>query len=283
MAWNSPSGAVGKVAAFLVCGVATAGTAISFGSLGALGCGGGEASAVAGSKLPEGVRSTSIAHEECNEGGHHVDMLDVTNDGKPDIKRVTDGSREICRITDLNHDGHPDLFEYFDGSGQLRRREFDFDDNGVVNQIDIYENGKLVRREADTTNQGRIDTWDTFDPGTGARVKRERDSTGDGRLDQWWSYQGDPKNPKITIAMDKTGDGQPDLDATIVLGDTSGGAGAPPPPGADAGPLAMADAGAAAPPAPPAPAPSGTDLAPSVAPVTDAGIPGKPQRGPAKR
>lgn len=248
----------------------------------AVGCGGGAQSGVAGSKLPEGVRATSIEHEECSEGGHRVELLDVTNDGKPDIKKIWDGQREVCRITDLNHDGHPDLFEYFDQSGQLRRREYDFDDNGVVNQIDYYEGGKLVRREADTTNQGRIDTWDTFDPSSGARLKRERDSNADGRVDQWWTYEGDPKNPKITIAMDRNGDGQPDPDSTIVLGDTSGSSSK-----SDAGPLAMSDSGAAPPPPPPpdapTPAPSGSDLSPTPSAPVDAGTAGKPTRGGAKR
>ncbi len=243
-----------------------------------LGCGGDKDSGVAHSNLPNGVRSTTIEHEECTESGHRVENLDLTNDGKTDVRKIYDGQREICRITDLNHDGRPDLFEYFDKNGQLRRREYDFDDNTVVNQIDYYENGKLVRRESDTTNQGRIDTWDYFDPNTGARTKRERDSTGDGRIDQWWTYEGDPQNPKITIAMDRNGDGLPDPESTIVLGGTGG-------PTAEGGPLAMGDAGASAPPPPaPPPAPSGTDLSPSPSvPVADAGVAGKPQRGGAKR
>jgi len=38
---------------------------------------------------------------------------------------------------------------------------------------------------------------DVFDPNTGKRIKRERDSTGDGRVDQWWTYNGD----QVTIAL----------------------------------------------------------------------------------
>lgn len=243
------------------------------GALATFGCGGGD-SGVANAKLPEGVRSSAIEHEACNEGGHKVEQIDVNNDGKPDIKRVYDGTREICRISDLNRDGKPDMFEYYDQTGQLRRREADYDDNGVVNAIEHYENGKLVRRELDTTNQGRIDTWDFFDPATGNRTKRERDATGDGRIDQWWTYEGE----RVTIAMDRNGDGQPDPDATIVLG--AGGQ-----------PVMMAattDAGAATPeggtstePPPPAP-PSTGEPAPPVS-VPDAGVVGKPQRGGAKR
>ncbi|HVJ90873.1 MAG TPA: hypothetical protein VM580_13805, partial [Labilithrix sp.] len=179
----------------------------------AFGCGGGE-SGVAKAKLPTGGRSQSIAHEACSEKDHRVELVDVNNDGKPDIRRVYAGAQEICRISDLNRDGRPDMFEYYDASGQLRRREADYDDNGVVNSIEIYEGGKLVRAELDTANQGRLDTWDTFDPTTGKRIKRERDSTGDGRVDQWWTYDGD----LVTIAMDKNGDGLPDPEAVITLG-----------------------------------------------------------------
>ncbi len=243
---------------------------------GTVGCGVDANAGVANAKLPDGVRSQVIEHEACDESGNKVEMLDANNDGKPDIKRVSKGGREICRITDLNHDGKPDMFEYYDATGQLRRREADYDDNGIVNSIEHFENGKLVRRELDTTNQGKIDTWDFFDPATGARTKRERDATGDGRIDQWWTYEGE----KVTIAMDRNGDGLPDPESAITLG---------------AGGQVVADAGTAA--ATPPPAPAAAPQAPTLSmpslnnepapPVTppsqDAGVAGKPQRGGAKR
>lgn len=245
-----------------------------------VGCGSDSGSGVANAKLPEGVRSQVIEHEACDESGNKVEMLDANNDGKPDIKRVSKGGREVCRITDLNHDGKPDMFEYYDATGQVRRREADYDDNGIVNSIEHYENGKLVRRELDTTNQGRIDTWDFFDPVTGARTTRERDATGDGKIDQWWTYNGE----QVTIAMDRNGDGQPDPDATITLG-ANGQAVV-----GDAGAVAAIDSGA---PAEPAPAPQAPTLSmpglnsepspPVTPPSQDAGVAGKPQRGGAKR
>lgn len=240
----------------------------------ALGCGGGD-SGVGKAKLPEGVRSQTIEHEACNESGHKVETVDVNNDGKPDIRRVYDGAQEVCRISDLNRDGKPDMFEYYDKTGQLRRREADYDDNGIVNAIEIYENGKLVRAELDTTNQGKIDTWDTFDPVTGKRVKRERDATGDGRVDQWWTYNGD----QVTIAMDKNGDGLPDPESVITLG-ASGQAIPTPEPGATAAPP---------PPAPPEPSPvASSPTSPSagpsdLSPSGDAGVATPPKRGGAKR
>ena len=250
----------------------------------ALGCGGGD-SGVGNAKLPDGVRSQAIEHEACDESGHKVETVDVNNDGKPDIRRVYDGAQEICRISDLNRDGKPDMFEYYDKTGQLRRREADYDDNGIVNAIEIYEGGKLVRSELDTTNQGKIDTWDTFDPTTGKRVKRERDATGDGRVDQWWTYNGD----QVTIAMDKNGDGLPDPDAVITLG-ASGQAITPPEPGAPAAPTSpepgapAAPAAPAAPTSPEPPSPPPAASAPSdLSPAGDAGAPTVPHRGGAKR
>jgi hypothetical protein len=124
------------------------------------------------------------------------------------------GGREVCRVSDLDFDGKPDLYTYFDASGQVRRRETDFDGNGIVNAIEHYEGGKLSVVEIDATNDGKIDTWDVFDPATGKRVRRERDLNGDGRVDQWWTWEGD----KITILVDKNDDGQPDPDSAVVWG-----------------------------------------------------------------
>ena len=132
--------------------------------------------------------------------------------------------------------------------------------------------------ELDTTNQGRIDTWDFFDATTGARTKRERDANGDGKIDQWWTYEGG----QVSIAMDRNGDGQPDPDSTITLG-----AG-----GQVIGDAGVASAEAAAPPSAPVATPPPTLSMPGLnsdpspkatAPTTDAGVAGKPARGGAKR
>jgi hypothetical protein len=206
-------------------------------------------------KAPESARAEALKHEDCPESGNHVDAVDTNGDGKPDIKRVLDKSsgRELCRIGDLNHDGKPEMYEYFDASGAVRRREFCYDDTGVVNAIEHYEGGKLVRREYDAEGQHRIDTWDFFDPSapldpkTGRPahpMRRERDTTGDGHVDQWWTWNGD----KISIAVDSTGDGKADPESAITIGGSGNvdNTGAPPPATADsAAPPPAASAGAA--------------------------------------
>ncbi len=191
-------------------------------------CAGGGAGAGGSAKASMPTHDEGVTHESCS--GSHTESVDTNGDGKPDIERMLDGSgHEICRVVDLNHDGKPDLYEYFDASGAVRRREFCYDDTGTVNAIDTYEGGKLTRREYDIGGQHRIDTWDWFDPNapvdtaTGRPahpLRRERDTTGNGQVDQWWTWNGD----KLTIAVDRTGDGKPDPEATIELGGSANGA-----------------------------------------------------------
>jgi hypothetical protein len=235
-----------------------------------------------GAKVPaSSVRVETITHEACDESGNRVDVLDSNNDGKTDIKRMYDKKSgvEVCRIVDLNHDGKPDLFEYFDASGVVRRREYAYDDSGSVNAIEYYEGGKLARREYDTTGQHRIDTWDFFDtskppsPKTGrpVPVRRERDTNGNGVVDQWWVWDGD----KITISVDKTGDGKPDPENTIILNNDDGGvpsAVAPTDNGFGSSPASGGDdAGAAPTPTPSAVTPTASDA--GAAPAKDGGKP----------
>ena len=236
----------------------------------AVGCSGDKESGVANAKMPGGSRSESIAHEACDEAGNRVESLDANGDGKADIKRVYDKSgHELCRIADLNHDGKPDMYEYYDASGQLRRRESDFDDSGVVDLIEFYEGGKLVRKELDTTGQHRIDTWDYFDPATGKRTKRERDTSNDGRVDQWWTYDGD----KITIQMDKNGDGVPEPESTVVIGGSDAKDGGAPVA------TSSSDDASAPPPAPVAPPPrADLDAGPTSAPGSTPQDAGPPKR-----
>lgn len=244
--------------------------AASTGAWVSVGCSGEQAAAQGGGGGPGkpvgDFRSTTLSHETCPETGR-VEKVDATNDGKVDIVKVYDaGGHEKCRFSDLDHDGKPDLFQFFDAQGQLRRREAFYTGAPLPTVIEYFEAGKLSKRELDATNQGRIDTWETFDVQTGKIVKRERDSTGDGRIDQWWTFEGD----KVTIAMDRNGDGLPDPESTVTLGANgqpiATDAGAPPPPSAST-----------APPPPPTSTPTSPTPTPTAEP--DAG----PKRGGAKR
>ncbi|MGH7438098.1 MAG: hypothetical protein ACRENE_20640, partial [Polyangiaceae bacterium] len=178
----------------------------------------------AGAQMQTGAHAKGLDHEDCSAGGHKVEALDTNSDGKEDIRRVMDsGGHVLCAVADLNHDGKADLYEFFDASGNVRRREFCYDDMGVVNAVEYYEVGKLARREYDTSGQNTIDTWDWFDPSTPTDaktgrpvhpVRRERATRGDGRVDQWWAWDGN----NVTIAVDHDGDGKPDPASAVTLG-----------------------------------------------------------------
>ncbi len=153
-------------------------------------------------------RDTRVVHEDCDLSGG--EKLDANGDGKPDVTIVKSGGRETCRAVDLNFDGVVDSWTYFDGSGQVRRRERDYDRDGRIEEISIYQGGTLLEQHRAASLAGKLDTWHFYKGGALART--ERDSDGDGVVDQWWEFK-DEKCP--LIHSDVNGDGRPDPGATV--------------------------------------------------------------------
>src|SRR5262245_39705937 len=107
-------------------------------------------SSEAGSKSnnPSGnERDTRIVHEPCDGESKSAQRIDANGDGKPDIVHVMSGSREVCRIVDLNLDGAVDAFIYYDERGQERRRESDFDRDGRADEVALSQGGVVIRKE----------------------------------------------------------------------------------------------------------------------------------------
>lgn len=153
-------------------------------------------------------RDTRILHEDCDLSDG--EKLDANGDSKPDVWLIKKGGREVCRAVDLNFDGKVDAWSYFDESGRVRRRERDYDRDGLVEEISIYSAGSLKEQQRSTALADRLDTWQFFEAG---QLKRaERDSDADGVIDQWWEFTQD-KCPMIHSDVD--GDGRPDPGATI--------------------------------------------------------------------
>lgn len=172
--------------------------------------------ACAGSQTPpnlaDGVvpRDTTIEHEPCDLDSASAERIDANGDGRPDLTIVRDGDREVCRAVDLNMDGVIDRYSYFDASGKLRRQESDYDRDGRIDEIALYEGGVLVAKHSATTLLHRIDTWHTYEGGR--LVRTERDSNGDAIVDQWWEY---PTPDCPIIHSDVNNDGRPDPGASI--------------------------------------------------------------------
>jgi hypothetical protein len=155
----------------------------------------------------------TMDHERCDTGSSSAQKIDANGDGKPDIIRVMDGAREVCRMVDLNHDGRPDSFTYFDEKGAVRRTESDFDRDGIIDEIDRYSGGVLVRKDRETNLDGKLDTWDFYQ---GGKIKqRLRDSDANGKVDQWWTWPNPDKPECAVIASDHDNDGQPDPNSVV--------------------------------------------------------------------
>lgn len=156
----------------------------------------------------EAAFTTEITHEDCDSESKSAAKIDANNDGRADITRVMEGTRELCRVLDLNFDGRVDNFLYFDEAGNLRRRESDFDRDGLIDEIGLYKNGKVVGKYRETNLDGKLDTWDTY--ANEKLSERKRDTNADGRIDQWWTFP-DPTKPECpVVATDEDGDGKPD-------------------------------------------------------------------------
>jgi len=63
---------------------------------------------------------------------------------------------------DTNFNGKPDRFEYYNEKGQVVKVESDPDEDGIIDETIIYENGKPVKGSKDTNKDGKPDVWIDF-------------------------------------------------------------------------------------------------------------------------
>lgn len=157
-----------------------------------------------------GPRPTEIIHEDCDVAAASADRMDANADGVADVTSVKAGNQLSCQAYDLNFDGKVDSWVYYEPNGQVRRRESDYDRDGRIDEIAVFNAGVLAEKHRATTMHNRLDTWDFYKSGTLART--ERDSDGDAVVDQWWEY---PKPECPMIHSDVDGDGRPDPGATV--------------------------------------------------------------------
>ncbi|MCH2109311.1 MAG: hypothetical protein MK135_08275 [Polyangiaceae bacterium] len=155
-------------------------------------------------------RDTEIVLENCSIESEEAIALDANADGRPEVVRVMDGDRELCRVVDLNLDGKVDRTTFFDDLGKVRRVESDFDRDGRIDEVALFKSGIIQSRFRATTMDGNFDTWECYE--RGVLKETERDENGDGAIDQWWEHpvQGCP-----IIHVDADRDGRPDPGESI--------------------------------------------------------------------
>ena len=182
---------------------------VALSACGWVGGGGPKASATARIE----PRDTRLVHEDCPLVGTAATAEDINGDGRPDRRSVFGTSTVSCRALDFDFDGRVDAWVYLDPSGQVRRREHDFDRDGVADEVALYQRGVLVEQQRATSRAGKLDTWHFFEAGKLART--ERDSNGDDYVDQWWEYPEQRSRDCPLIHSDVDGDGRPDPGATV--------------------------------------------------------------------
>jgi hypothetical protein len=167
------------------------------------------------------ARDTRILHEDCPVNASEAKREDINGDGRPDRVTAREGSGALCRSLDFNFDGAIDAWVYFEPSGTVRRRESDYDRDGRIDEVELYERGVLVERQRATSLAGKLDTWQYYTRGKVTRA--ERDANGDEYIDQWWEYPAGRSEECPLIHSDVNGDGYPDPGATVdVCRDQSG-------------------------------------------------------------
>ena len=75
------------------------------------------------------------------------------------------------------------------GIQQFRPKEIKLDRNydGIIDRVESYDKkGRIIKIEADSTNDGKINEWVYYKDGTPARA--EKDINGDGKPDTWIDY-----------------------------------------------------------------------------------------------
>lgn len=177
--------------------------------LAVLGCSTGTVRGLDGRTLAT-ARSRTLEHEPCDQDSTSTEKTDVNGDGRPDLAVTKDDGKEICRSADLDFDGRVDLWSYFDQAGRVRRRELDYDRDGISDELQLFKAGELVEKHRASTPARRIDTWEFYS--AGRLVRAERDSDGDGHVDQWWDYK---TQDCPLIRTDADGNGQPDPKAEV--------------------------------------------------------------------
>jgi len=133
------------------------------------------------------------------------EVEDRAGDGRPDrwVYRSEGRTRELL---DEDGDGRPERTIYYEpGSDQIARIDEDTTGDGQVDSWTSYENGEIARRRADTNGDGEPDTWTLYQAGQISR--HEQDSQGNGVRDQIDYYEG---GRLLRRVEDGDGDGRPE-------------------------------------------------------------------------
>ncbi len=135
--------------------------------------------------------------------------IDKDQDGRVERWEYYRGERELEKVgISRANDGKPDAWSYPAEAGQLTRVEVSSARNGTVDRVEHYDGDVLVRAEADTNGDGRMDRWETFADGRLSSLAF--DTTFRGSPDRRLTYRPDGE---VVAEVDADGDGRFTIEA----------------------------------------------------------------------
>lgn len=158
---------------------------------------------------------------------------DLNHDGTIDHRAYMDGNLPLRAEADENADGRIDRWEYFDGGARLtvvggasrrdgiedtwtwaageqgeRRVDQSLVRDRGIDRREYYREAALVRAEADTNADGRIDRWETFESGSLLQVALDTTFAAE-RPNRRLTYTRDGQFRAVEIDRDGTGAWEP--------------------------------------------------------------------------
>ncbi|MCA9602359.1 MAG: hypothetical protein KC417_10055, partial [Myxococcales bacterium] len=189
-------------------------------------CGGGaegEKKTTSGKAISNSSRATPLGNSDpgrCDATGadREISEYDTTGDNVPDVRKVfmkvgaVPFSRlvMICREADVNGDGDKDVVRYYNDEGRPVREEADRNFDGKMDEITVYENGRIVLVELDADHNGIVDSKTFFEGGRPARSEKDtvgRSTTTEWKPDRWEYFE---HGRMVRMGTDVDGDGRVD-------------------------------------------------------------------------
>jgi hypothetical protein len=90
--------------------------------------------------------------------------IDKDEDGKIDRWEYYGPDQKLEKIgSSRAQDGKEDAWSYFGPDGTIERIDVSTQRNGQITRVERYQRGVLVAAEADGDEDGKMDTWETYD------------------------------------------------------------------------------------------------------------------------
>jgi hypothetical protein len=149
------------------------------------------------------IAAAAATPENAAPAGERILRQDRNNDGRTDVTTWLAAGILRRQAQDTNFDGHDDLFYTFDEAGLLATAEVDTRHDGKISLIRTFADERPSKDHLDSDNDGHLDTVVEYEEGR--MVHQTRDANQDGRPDiQFW-FDRDERRRKVESDSDFDG------------------------------------------------------------------------------